>query len=72
VLAFPSSAETASVGGDSGIRTEFVDVTGDLHVVRSDAPTLDKIDQAIELIQWDLPEQPDLSTAFALLQDARG
>jgi hypothetical protein len=69
VLAFPSSDETRSLGGSSQASSEFVDVTGDVHVVRPNAGGVSAIEQATALLEWDVSQrQADLSSALNLLR----
>ncbi len=67
VIDYPSAAQQTWFDQSSAVRTDFVDVTGTIHVVRSADPLLSAADQARQLLHWELPMEPQLSPSAGLL-----
>lgn len=67
VIDYPSPKQLAWIQESRDVRTDFVDVTGTIHVVRSADPSLSPTDQARQLLNWELSVEPQLSASAGLL-----
>ena len=67
VVIFPSTEQQALLAARPRQPGDFVDVTRVIHVVRSDRPELPALEQAAELLSWELPMEPQLSGPAKLI-----
>ena len=72
VIDHPSPAQLSFIARSSDVKTDFVDVTGTIHVIRSTDVQATAADQARELLQWELPLQPALRPSSELLDLGTG
>jgi mannosyltransferase len=67
VLIFPPSDQLALLASSGSEKVDFVDVTGNVRVVRAADAGLSAVDQARTLLRWELPLEPALSSSVALM-----
>ncbi len=67
VIDYPSPAQQAWLDQATVVRTDFVDVTKTIHVIRTVDPSLSPADQAIEMLRWETPLEPQLRPSASLL-----
>lgn len=67
VVIFPSPDQLSLLSGSGTEHTDFVDSTHQLYVTRSAASQQSAIDQAKQLLRWELPLEPGLSSQLGLL-----
>lgn len=72
VVIFPSAEQLVSLGSATEVSTDFVDVTGIIHVVRPTASGLSPTMQARTVLQWEMPLEPRLSASVKLLDVLSG
>jgi mannosyltransferase len=67
VLIFPPGDQLALLASSGSEKVDFVDVTGNVRVVRAADAGLSSLDQARTLLRWELPLEPALSNSVALV-----
>jgi uncharacterized membrane protein len=67
VLIFPPTDQLALLASSGSEKVDFVDVTGNVRVVRAADAGLSSLDQARTLLRWELPLEPALSNSVALV-----
>jgi mannosyltransferase len=67
VLIFPPSDQLALLASSGSEKVDFVDVTGNVRVVRAADAGLSAVDQARTLLRWELPLESALSSSVALM-----
>jgi len=67
VVIFPSPDQQALLDRPSDVKTDFVDVTGHIHVVRAAAAGLSAVDQARTLLHWEAPVMPQFGALAKVL-----
>jgi hypothetical protein len=65
VVIFPSPAQRDLISRSDTVRSDFVDVTGNIRVLRAANADLTPIDQATALLRWELPLEPELGQSLA-------
>lgn len=66
-VVFPSLDQQALLERPSDVNTEFVDVTGHIHVVRAAAGGLSAMDQARTLLRWEAAVMPQFGALAKVL-----
>jgi 4-amino-4-deoxy-L-arabinose transferase-like glycosyltransferase len=72
VVIFPSSDQLGWIQRSGEIKTDYVDTTGIIHVIRPAASGLSPIQQARAVLQWETPLEPRLSASTKLLDFVTG
>jgi hypothetical protein len=67
VLIFPPSDQLALLASSGSEKVDFVDVTGNVRVVRAADAGLTSLEQARTLLRWELPLEPALNNSLALM-----
>jgi len=67
VVNFPSPEQQALLERPSDVRTDFVDVTGHIYIVRPAASGLSALDQARTLLRWEAPVMPQFGALAKVL-----
>ncbi|HEV3100713.1 MAG TPA: glycosyltransferase family 39 protein [Candidatus Dormibacteraeota bacterium] len=67
VLIFPPTDQLALLASSGSEKADFVDVTGNVRVVRAADAGLSSLDQARTLLRWELPLEPALTNSVALV-----
>jgi Dolichyl-phosphate-mannose-protein mannosyltransferase len=68
VVIFPSPAQGELMSRPGTVRSDFVDITGNIHVLRPVEAGLSPINQAVTLLRWELPLEPPLAKSLTRLQ----
>jgi len=67
VVIFPSPDQLARLQRPSDVKTDYVDATGVIHVIRPTASGLSSVQQAKAILRWEMPLEPRLSASAKLL-----
>ncbi len=67
VIDYPSAAQQTWLDQATVVKTDFVDVTGTIHVIRTSDSSLSPADQAIQMLHWEIPLEAQLRPSAALL-----
>jgi len=67
VIDYPSAAQQTWLDQSTVVKTDFVDVTGTIHVIRATDHSLSPVDQAIQMLHWEIPLEPQLRPSAGLL-----
>lgn len=67
VVIFPSSDQLTLLASSGSEKVDFVDVTGNVRVVRAADTSLSSLDQARTLLRWELPLESALNVSLARL-----
>jgi hypothetical protein len=67
VIDYPSAAQQSWMDTATAVKTDFLDATGTIHVIRATDSALSATDQAIQMLRWEIPLEPQLKPSASLL-----